>query len=312
MKISVIIPNYNTAHYIESAINSVLNNDYQDYEIVVVDDGSSDSSDAVVDKYLKLPNFRYVKQANSGLAAARNTGIEHSHGEYLVFLDSDDIIEPEKLRRQADFLDANPDYGATYSNTICFVENNVDDLIKIKFPHYQGDILSDLVFGNFMHVNTLMVRKSLVLAAGKFDPQFRELEDWDLWLRMSLIGTRFHYDDEILSRVRIRRGSMTNNQDKMYGSMVRVLQKFLNLLQDREEVINRKQVCCNATEAFFIYRLLAKQRKGYVAALWKEAVRLRNPFFFRAVKLTLKYLISPFRRNRNVIIEQFEQVWQNE
>jgi glycosyltransferase involved in cell wall biosynthesis len=312
MKVSVIVPNYNTAHYIEDAVNSVLASDYQDYEIVVVDDGSSDNSDEVMARYSHLPQVKYVKRQNGGLAAARNTGIEYATGDYLVFLDSDDLVEPEKLRLQATFLDANPSYDVAYSDTICFIEDNKDDLVVVTFPHYSGDILRNLVYGNFMHVNTLMIRRAVVNAVDGFDANFRELEDWDLWLRVSLKGSRFHYHDKILSKVRIRKGSMTNDQTKMYRTMVRVLTKFIEALQSTTHLPDKKAIERDAVESLFVYKLLAGEKKGYIPSLLKAQVRHGAPFLNKGVKLGIKFYISPFRKTRNTVVEQFEQVWKSE
>ena len=115
-KVSVIIPAYNAARYLPEAIDSVLTQTYQDCEIILVDDGSTDDTAEVVSRY--GTRVTYVQQSNQGVGAARNTGIDLARGDYLVFQDADDVLLPGKLEVQASFLDQHPDVDAVFSD-IC-------------------------------------------------------------------------------------------------------------------------------------------------------------------------------------------------
>src|ERR1051326_205992 len=112
-QVSVIIPTYNSAHYLADAVESVLSQTFQDIEVLIIDDGSTDETETVIQRYGSL--VRCFRQRNSGVAVARNRGIEESRGEYVAFLDADDTWLPHKLERQLAALDECSDYGACYS-----------------------------------------------------------------------------------------------------------------------------------------------------------------------------------------------------
>ena len=117
-KVSVIIPAYNASEYLSQTLESVLVQTYSDFEIILVDDGSTDETDQVIAKYSSHLNL--IQQENKGLSAARNAGLNMAIGEYLVFLDADDLLTPRKLAIQAAFLDQNPGIGIVYSDGFLF------------------------------------------------------------------------------------------------------------------------------------------------------------------------------------------------
>ena len=267
-QISIIIPSYNTAHYLCEAVDSVLMSTFKDFEVIIIDDGSTDNTKDVVRKYDNIPAVRYIYQSNKGLAGARNAGISVALGKYLVFLDSDDVVLPEKLMLQFDFLEQNNDVDVVYSLSECFVENDLNERIKINFPIFEGDVLSHLLNGNFMHVNSIMVRKEKVVAVECFNSNYRELEDWDLWLRMSVGGSKFKCISRVLSLVRVRRDSMTANQDKMNKSMFKVLSNFKAFLEPST--------------------YWGKYKVYYYKSLLQFAVLSNSPNFFLVLKETMK------------------------
>lgn len=305
MKISIIIPTYNTGNYVTNAIESVIATKFNDYEIIVVDDGSTDKTELLVKPYLNK-NITYLYQENSGLAAARNTGMINSNGKYLVFLDSDDLILPDKLVIQSNFLDSHIEYDVVYSNSMCFIGEDVYNTFILDMPHYSENIFPNLLFGNFIHVNSVMVRKEKVMQAGMFDPLMRELEDWDLWLRMSYQGSQFAYMDKILSKVRIRKGSMTNNQAQMNRAMVNVLYKIEDLLESfpYKYELYRKHYY----HSLAIYKIKANDKSGLLQIL-NKTYRLAGPSFtFTYFKLLLKgYFELLNKKNKN--IELLERIW---
>jgi len=185
-KISVIIPTYNRAMLLRSAINSVLSQTYDDYEIIVIDDGSTDDTAEVV-KEFPADKLRYVFQENNGRSAARNNGIKIARGEYIAFLDSDDLFLPTKLELQAQFLDNNPDYGLVYS-----FAKTVDESGKLLHQYfYEGDlsgwIYPDLLSlrNNVITTPTVMVRAQIIAELGGFDETMDICEDLDLWCRIA-------------------------------------------------------------------------------------------------------------------------------
>jgi len=301
--ISIIIPSYNSAHLICDTLESVLQSTLSYFEIIIINDGSTDNTQDVVTPYLADTRIKYIYQHNKGLAGARNTGINAANGEYLVFLDADDLILPNKLHVQSEYLNQHPEIDMVYSLSQWFIEYDLNDTRPVTFPVYEGDVLDQLIYGNFMHVNSVMVRREKVIAAGLFDETLRELEDWDLWLRMVLRGSKIGFTPGILSKVRIRRGSMTSNQKRMDTTMARVLQKTIdNLAQSHP-------IQLKAHHALLIYKLKSGDTRGYLKSITKYQVRFGLPFISVAIKQTIKYLFRGLIK-QNQTTAEIEKIWE--
>lgn len=224
--VSVIIPSYNTAGYAMEAIAAALHSDYSQIEVIVVDDGSTDDTGSVVTaKY--GDSVRYAYKVNGGLASARNLGLAMARGEYIVFLDSDDLILPKKIGEQVRILDANRDVTVAYSESAYFPDGHRETRIATGFPLYSGDVYYNLLYGNFIHVNSAMLRRTAISDGTKFDETLSVLEDWDFWLRLSGNGHRFLGVAGVLSLVRLRKGSMTSDTRRMDFASLELLHKLL-------------------------------------------------------------------------------------
>ncbi len=305
-KISIIVPTYNSIKLLPQAVMSVLPSSCKDFEIIIIDDGSTDQTKYFVEKEWEREDIRYIYQNNKGLAGARNTGIKAAQGEFMVFLDADDIILPDKLAIQKKYLDEHPDMDVVYSNSQWFIEDDINDTRPVEFPIYEGSILEQLLFGNFIHVNSVMVRRQKVLDAGLFDESLRELEDWDLWLRMSLNGAKFGFTPGILSKVRIRKGSMTSDQGRMNRTMARVLEKTIETISHLYSPGETVQI--KAYHALALYKLKAKQTKGYLPFLFRATRKQGWAFAPITVKQTFKYFLRPFLK-QNKTTAEIEKIW---
>lgn len=304
--ISVIIPCYNSAHMVSQTLDSVLNSTHKDYEIILVNDGSNDNLSEVISSYLNDNRIKYIEQENKGLSGARNTGISAAEGEYLVFLDADDLIYPNKLKTQKEYLDNHPDTDVVYSHSQWFIEDDFSNTREVKFPVYTGNVLKQLICGNFIHVNSVMVRKVAVVNAGLFDEALRELEDWDLWLRLALGGSKFGFTPGVHSKVRIRKGSMTSNQKKMNETMIKVLEKTINQIHTINPK-NKSTLLSAAYRAIAIYKLQANQRSGYLRFLcrtfYQQGIGFAPTLFKQAIKYSFPFL------QKNKTTSDIEKVW---
>jgi glycosyltransferase involved in cell wall biosynthesis len=190
--VSVIIPAYNAASYIEDAVRSVLNQTYKKVEIIVTDDGSSDDIEDVLRQFGN--QIHYIRQQNRGPSAARNTGIRAARGNYLCFLDADDTWKPEKLELQLGFMAANPDVGLVFSDE---EEANSDKIISpsllaksLFYPEIVSqprlkEAATKLLIENFIPTSTVMTRRKCFDLAGFFDESLPVSEDRDMWLRIA-------------------------------------------------------------------------------------------------------------------------------
>lgn len=226
-KVSVIIPNFNNAHYVVSAIQSVLNQSYQDFEIIVVDDGSTDNSRETIAQF--GTKVRYLWQANQGLAGARNTGIRAAQGELIGLLDADDLWLPTYLATMLDLCQESPQSAVYYCAAQCIDSNGVKLPRVLGVPAASSEpIYQTLVRANFLIPSTIVMRRGVVMAAGLFDQQLRSCEDWDLWLR---IGTnaRFTGISEPLVLYRLHNSSLSANVAGMHQAARTVIEKNFGL-----------------------------------------------------------------------------------
>ncbi len=189
--VSVVVPLFNGGQYIESTLHSILSQSYDCYEIIVVDDGSTDDGPAKVSKFMeswpeRIRLLRHTDHSNHGIAASRNVGIRNARGSYIAFIDQDDLWLPEKLTRQMEVLQRFPDADLVYARTSFIDEGGNEKKIRDVYPTYgQGNdgeprnVFGKLINEDFIPNLTVLVRKSCLERVGFFDegPRY-EYEDW--------------------------------------------------------------------------------------------------------------------------------------
>jgi glycosyltransferase involved in cell wall biosynthesis len=183
-KVSVIIPAYNKSDYTCRAIDSVLRQTYQDIEIIVVDDGSTDDTQVRLKTY--LPRIQYIRKDNGGACSARNVGIRSAKGKYIALLDCDDLYLPNKIEESVKFLEANPSVG--FVHTMAYLigrDDSVETIYARPEARENGWIAHRLIFGNFICNSTVLTRRSCLDDVGLFDETIFTPADWDLWLRLA-------------------------------------------------------------------------------------------------------------------------------
>lgn len=238
-QVSIIIPLYNLRRYVADTIDSALAQtlDADAMEIVVIDDGSTDGGGEIVRQY--GPRVQYLRQENRGLPAARNAGIRASHAPFVTFLDADDRILPEKLALQLAAFEAHPDVGLVYTGWH-YIDECGGRLPQRGRSLHEGDVFPDLILGNLIHPHTAVVRRDLVERVAGFDETLTSVEDWDLWLRLSQAGARWHCVDLPLAEYRIRHDGMHQNAARMLDNRLRVLGKIFADPDLPVEVIRRR------------------------------------------------------------------------
>lgn len=182
-KVSAIIPTYNRLPMLKKAVDSVLNQDFEDFELIVVDDGSTDGTGEAMKQFggrVKLIQH----SENKGVSAARNEGILHSKGKYIAFLDSDDLWIKEKLKIQVAFLDDNPQYPLCYTDEI-WIRRGKRVNPRFKHAKYSGWIFEKCLPLCMISPSSAMMRKTLFPKVGLFDEALPVCEDYDFWLRIS-------------------------------------------------------------------------------------------------------------------------------
>jgi glycosyltransferase involved in cell wall biosynthesis len=248
--VSIIIPAYNYAHFITETLENVLEQTYINWECIVVDDGSTDNTTTIVDDFLRKhndPRFKYIKVANSGTSAAKNIGIAEAAGQYIQFLDADDLLSADKLSVQTKRI-THSGAGLVFSASRFFIESAgvkieqrkypKDFLAEEKLADYR--LLSRLITNNIMTISSPLVKSDVVRAAGGFENTLHNNEDWLFWFKIAMLQPIFEFDDHVGSyvNIRIHSNSAMNQQTQMFLGEVRVREEIdllLNKLSNNTE-----------------------------------------------------------------------------
>lgn len=209
-QISIIIATYNREAFIAEAIESILNQTYKDWEMIIIDDASEDKTEEIVKKYINNDSrIKYFKnEKNLGIAKSRNRGLNLAEGIYIAPLDSDDIwIDKDKLKKQIEFLDANPDY-ALLGGGIMHIDKNSNYIKKVLFPVYDSLIRNIILQYNPFAQSTLLFRKNIALELGGYSTEYKICDDYDLWLKFG-IKYKFTNIPQVLSGYRIHGNNIT-------------------------------------------------------------------------------------------------------
>lgn len=222
-KVSVVIPAYNAMTYLPDTLDSVLKQTFSDFEVLIIDDGSTDYIQAWIAHNAIDPRVRLIAQVNQGLSAARNTGIANAQGEYVAFLDADDLWEPTKLEKQVRYLNNNSVVGVVY-NWISVIDAKGKPTGRVWGGNIEGDVLTELLQRNIIDCPSVLVRRKCFEDVGVFDRTLRSVEDWDMWIR---IASRYPFavTKESLVYYRQHASNMSKNWRVMEQAFHQVIEK---------------------------------------------------------------------------------------
>jgi glycosyltransferase involved in cell wall biosynthesis len=244
-QVSVIMPSYNTAHLIAASLDSVLRQSFNDFEIIVVNDGSPDT--IKLEKALApyLSRIIYVEQENKGAGGARNTAIARARGEFLAFLDSDDAWLPDHLTSQMKQFEENPALDLVYCNCLLMKDQAHPQEFMERCPsHGAATFLALVTESCQIPVTTVVARKNALLKAGLFDESLRRCEDYDMWLRVAFQGAQIGYTRRVQARLAHKRpGSLGESPARMAEAYWRILRKTeqsLPLSQAERDVVQKR------------------------------------------------------------------------
>ena len=307
--VSVIIPTYNYARFIADAVASVQAQTYSNWEIIVVDDGSTDNTEEVVKSIAAdEPRISYLRQNNARQAAARNNGIGQAKGNYFQFLDADDLIEPQKLEQQVKFLEQHPDVDITYGGVRYFSSERAGELLLSRqysswedsgawMPEISGqgkEILLALLRNNIMVVNAPLIRREVIDRVGLFDVDLTPVEDWEYLIRCAADGAVFSFNDVEGARalVRAHRESSSLDQPRYLRSALKLRKKIAQLNLDAEMLeLNRQKLA--ETEGHLGVEEVAHGKLGSgISQMLKAA--LKDPRFRFRAKWLICAASAPF------------------
>lgn len=271
---SVLIPAYNHAPFLADAVESVLNQTCQDFEIIIVDDASIDDTSRVVAGFTD-PRIQYIVHPhNKGLSATRNTGIRASKGELIAFLDSDDWYHPQKLELHADFFQKNPEIGVTY-NARYELNHSSKTIREIWRPPTQVD-LSDFVQGFPFAPSDMILRRDELFKTGLLDESIQLYgEDLYLYCKLAINGCKFASVDRVLNYRRYFSDKKYRNIDTIVNVNLRVLENVFNDPNCPAEIARLRSVSCANFCLEYGLRALAQGETSVGQAWLEEALRLK-------------------------------------
>lgn len=317
--VSIVIPTYNCARYIGESVSSAIRQTYENVEVLVVDDGSTDNTAEVLRPYFN--KIRFIRQKNHGVSQARNTAIDMSSGEYIAFIDADDLWLPNKLEIQISFLERNKDVAGVCTDFSTI--NSTGDVImprsikkhypifkryklameKIfsyheqlsvhsgltkqnsEFDVYYGNIFKALFRGNFIKTSSFVVRKKDMLRIGGFNKNFHTQEDYEYWLRLAK-EYELGYIDAPLTAWRKHDVQITRS-DQTEDVILQSLAAIQNIAIEARKILGEKAVNQRLSEKYrslgLIYLRNDKIRHAREAlknCIWHDPVDIKNFFFY--------------------------------
>ena len=304
---SIVIPAYNAARHIFDALTSVLAQSNKNYEIIVVNDGSPDTPELEKELQPYLNDIVYIKRVNGGPAAARNSGILAAKGEYVAFLDSDDMWMPNHLAEMMEVLQRDPTLDLVYGDTVNFGDLAQEGATTMGANPSEGlATFESLVLCKCTVVSsTVVARRQALIDAGLFDETFIQAEDFDLWARLAYRGGRIDYRKHIHARRRIHNGNLTGDISASFGGQARALRKLMNELDLPESLkkeMQREVERCDAAMA------LEKCKQDLVARRYDDAVielrRANAAYRSRKLQLVLYLMRAMPRLVRHMYLKQ--------
>jgi len=270
-RVSAIIPTYNRKDFVLEAVESVIAQTYGDWELIVVDDGSSDGTGEALKRFGE--RLRYIYQANQGVSAARNRGLELARGEFIAYLDSDDLWLPEKLRTQVAFMDRHPEAQICYTDEI-WIRRGVRINPRKKHAKYSGWIYPYCLPLCIISPSSALMRRGLLEQIGAFDPQLPVCEDYDLWLRVAARFPVFFIPRKLI----VKRGGRPDQlSQRNWGNdryrviaLVKILELGILTPPMRESTIQELHQKCRVLISGYRKRGKGKEVKDYQELLGRN------------------------------------------
>ncbi|MBF2006457.1 glycosyltransferase [Chlorogloeopsis fritschii PCC 9212] len=303
-KVSVIVPVYGVEKYIAATVQSVLDQTYKNFELLIIDDASPDRSVEICEQFTD-PRIKIIRQENRGLAGARNTGIRHAQGEYLAFLDGDDLWLPEKLEKHVAHLEKLPNVGVSFSRS-AFVNEAGEPLGTYQMPKLKGITVPHLLCRNPVGNGSAPVIRREVFEDIKyqdnlygqvedfyFDESFRQCEDIECWIRIG-IQTNWQMEGipEALTLYRVNSGGLSSNMLKQFDFWEKVMEKTRSYAP---EIVDRWEPLARAYILRYLARRAVRLQDGSMAVkMMNQALRTNWRILFEEPRRTLLTLAAAY------------------
>lgn len=297
--VSVIIPTYNREKLISETVQSVLDQTFSDFELIIIDDGSTDGTEDVVNSFLD-DRIKYIYQTNSGRSHARNHALNMARGRYITFLDSDDLYLPDKLQLQVDFLDTHPEFGMVYASAYCMDE--AGELLSDSYKAtVSGQIYKDIAFYVPVTITlpTVMARREVFDKVGGFDEKMDRFEDTDMWRRIAkefLVGAIPNFT----CKLRTHDGNSLAGQDpiNIFAAIIFYIDKIFaenNSIDSSELHTGASNLCLFYARAFLTLPSTVKLGRKLLV----KSIQYKPITVFRLLFLSYYFLLRLYRKREN-------------
>ena len=273
MNISVVIPSYNRKEFLKRSIDSAINQTKKPFEIIVVDDGSTDGTETMIKSDYDFVKF--IKQKNKGVSAARNIGIEVSIGEWICFLDSDDEWKKDKLEKQINAMKSNPGYKFFHSNEI-WIKNGIRINQKKKHKKYGGDIFDKCLDMCRISPSSVMINKTVFDEVGNFNEDLVVCEDYELWLRICDKYRVFFIDEPLIIKYGGHQGQLSYSIESIENHRIKALEYLILGNLNRKNKRHAIQMLLSKLNIYL--KGLVKRRKNDEIAVYEEKIKVWNKF----------------------------------
>lgn len=289
---SVILVTYNSSRYLEESISSVLDQTYKNFELIIVDDGSTDKTKSIIKKF-KDKRIKYTYQTNQGPSKARNFGIKISKYRWICFIDADDYWYKNKLEVVSKLLSSSNLIYHKLHKKVEFKKQNLHIIqSRLKYIFFQKSIGSKikkpitqnlLIYGNTIPTSSVVIRKKILKKIKIFDEKLRIGEDYDLWLRLSLVTNKFNFISENLGTYRIHTESATKKRKDITRLVMNIEKKYHHILNDNEKALNLSR------QEYSI------GRKNFHIGQYSKSIKIfKQTFYNGTFYIKIKSLISIF------------------
>jgi len=289
-KVSIIIPAYNKAELTVKTIDSVLKQTYSNIEIIVIDDGSTDHTREILSFY--HDRIKYIYKENGGACSARNFGIKKAEGDFIGFIDCDDMYAIDKVELSVKYLKKNPEFGCLHTGA-CFIDENDEIVGEYSHPmsRRQGWVSKRLILHNFICNSTVFIRRNVLERAGFFDEEIFTPADWDMWIRLAEI-TQVTYIDYPLTYYRVSDNYIFNRLDLAEKEEKFVIEKYFKRNSHMGNFFQRcvlSNLYLRFAQCYFLKNDRQLLKEKFLTALYK------NPLNLKAIVLLFYFLF--FRKN---------------
>ncbi|MBW2998953.1 glycosyltransferase [Candidatus Woesearchaeota archaeon] len=256
---------YNTsAEYITEAVESVINQTYKDWELIIIDDGSTNKLKEILKKYLRRKNIKYFYQKNQVQAVGRNNGVKKSKGKLIAFLDSDDAWKKNKLELQIKKF--NDSSVGIVGGGVEWFDQATEKVVKTKVPHKKGYVFNDLIVHNFLNTSTIIIRKNVFKP---FKKTMKMVEDYELWLNICRFW-KYDFTKQVVCKYRVHSHNESHNLKKRYTAEIKVKNKFFQYAKGKKRTMKKSLWDTNFNIAYAFY--IRKDNKNAMKYL-RRAIR---------------------------------------